>query len=255
MFKLKYLLLFVLFILQFSFLKAQGVDISYDSTASVELQNYKKEVRHLVSYFEHSLNLLGSSETTTQDKDIIIHESFLKAFKSDKVQIEDDLIENRDVITNKNIQSYLKDVDFFFRSVVFTFDIEEVEHFFTEDERLYFKVTLNRNLKGVSIDGDSLNLNKQRYIEVNLNREDKDLKIASIYTTKMSEEEELAQWWNDMSLEWKRYFAKDIHVRDTFTMHDILNISDTLKVYDKIIWSENDTLEINTPTIFSSLKK
>ena len=46
-----------------------------------------------------------------------------------------------------------------------------------------FKVSLSRNLQGITIDGDTVNNNQPRYIEVNLDQENRDLKIASIYTT------------------------------------------------------------------------
>src|SRR5688500_14101299 len=75
-------------------------------TASNE-ENEKK-VRDIVAFLEYLLNTLGSSATSTRDKEVVVRESYTKIFRDDKVQIEDDL-ENREVVTNKNVVAYLKD--------------------------------------------------------------------------------------------------------------------------------------------------
>ena len=86
-----------------------------------QIENYREQIRRLMGFLEFSLNTLGSSETSTREKEIIINESYLKAFLNDKVQIEDDLDENREILTYKDVQAYLKDVDFFFKEATFQF--------------------------------------------------------------------------------------------------------------------------------------
>ena len=86
-----------------------------------EVEEYKAQSQSLISFFEGTLNFLGDPASTVQEKEIVIEESYAKIFVNDQVQVEDDLDENREVPINKNIQAYLKDVDFFFKSAVFTF--------------------------------------------------------------------------------------------------------------------------------------
>ena len=115
-----------LLLLVFSFGFAQNQSTSStpsgqsDAALSEEdIAAYKKQAAQMVSFMEFAFNTLGSSKSEYKDKDIIINQSFLKFFKDAKVQIEDDLVEQRDVVTNKDVQAYLKDIDFFFNEVVF----------------------------------------------------------------------------------------------------------------------------------------
>jgi len=93
-----------------------------------ELEEYKAQTVDLVAYLQFTLNTLGEPSTTANEKDIIINQSYIKLFRDDKVQIEDDLDENRDVVANKDVQAYLKDIDFFFKQVLFEINVEEVSH-------------------------------------------------------------------------------------------------------------------------------
>ena len=148
-----------------------------------ELEDYKKQVSNLVKYVEGTLNFLGDPEQVNVEKQIILEESYLKIFKDDKVQIEDDLDENREVPIHKDVQAYLKDVIFFFRQVHFEFEIADISHFANEDNLHYFRVSFNRMLEGITVTGDSVQSRKARFMEVNLDISSNDLKIASIYTT------------------------------------------------------------------------
>ncbi len=80
-----------------------------------------EKVRDLVAFFQLLLNTLGSSTTSARDKDVVITQSYAKIFRDAKVQIEDDLDEDRKTITNKDVVAYLKDVDFFFTDARFEF--------------------------------------------------------------------------------------------------------------------------------------
>ena len=195
-----------------------------------DIDIYKKEATQLVNYFEYTLNLIGNSKTLAKEKDIIINQSFLKIFLNENVQIEDDLDEYRTVPTNKNVQAYLKDIDFFFTNAEVIFSIEDVSYHLTENNQLYFKFQINRNLIGNLINGDSINTNKIRFIEINLDDAQQDLKIASIYTTKLNEQEELRNWWNSISSEWKKILAQDRMINDSTYLHEIISFTDSAYV-------------------------
>ena len=139
----------------------------------------------MVSFLEYSMNVLGDPSFSAKEKDVVINESYSKIFANDKVQIEDDLDANRDVVTNKDVQAYLKDVDFFFKQVKFEFNIIDIDHSENHEGKLFFTVKLMRSLKGITVESDSMNNDLERYVEINVDEENKDLKIASIYTTKL----------------------------------------------------------------------
>lgn len=193
-----------------------------------EIERYSEDARQMVSYLEKTFNTLGSPNVSVKEKDIIINQSWAKIFADSKVQIEDDLDENREVNINKDVQAYLKDIDFFFKKVVFKFDIEKIEHQINEKNELFFKVTFNRNLRGTTIDGDSVNSNRLRYIEINLTDTDKDLKVASIYTTRLNEKEELRNWWNELPMAWKDFFGSQIVLTEDLRLQEILFYDDSL---------------------------
>jgi hypothetical protein len=221
-----------------------------DSTLSPEeLEEYQTKVRQLVSFLEFSLNTLGEPTSSRSDKDVIINQSFLKAFRDAKVQIEDDLIEDRETPTNKDIQAYLKDVDFFFKSVSFKFDIQDISSFVNDEGKTYFRVTMNRSLKGLKFEGDSIKNNMNRFLEVNLDLSQKDLKIASLYTTRLSEREDLSNWWNGLAPQWKEIFGNNILVSDSLYLGQVDEIIDTTMV------SSGERYEMQVFTVLSALKR
>ncbi len=190
--------------------------------AAEELEEYRLQAEELVNFLEFAMNTVGTAEAAAAEKDIIINQSYTKLFRDEKVQVEDDLDERRDVVTNKDVQAYLKDIDFFFKDVQFEFNISDISHYLNENGQLFFKVTADRNMQGVTIDNDTINSNKVRYIEINLDRLNRDLKIASIYTTRLSEEEELATWWNNMSYEWQATFKREQAIlEDTLSLGQV----------------------------------
>ena len=229
----------------FVFITVCGSAQSDSTLTTAQLEQYTEQSKQLVSYLEGTLNFLGNSNELPSEKDIIYNESYLKMFVDDKVQVEDDLDENREIPLNKDVQAYLKDIDFFFKDVSFTFDIEKVEHLVTDSNILVFKITLNRHLEGVTVDNDSVSNNQLRYIELNLDPFQKDLKIASIYTTKIREKEELRNWWNNMSSDWKNYFGKSIIIYDTVPLNTIAWFSDSSIIAMKWI----DEVSVDTAVI------
>ena len=197
------------------------------------IQNYREQIKRLMGFLEFSLNTLGDPETSTKEKEIIINESYSKAFLSDKVQIEDDLDENREILTYKDVQAYLKDVDFFFKKVEFNYQVQDIQSLTNDEGMTYFKVTANRNLKGETVEGEQVNNNKIRYVEINLDDEEQVLKIASIYTTKLNEAAELMSWWNGMPPEWKSILGSQYVLMDTIKLSqvDVLNDSTILLIH------------------------
>lgn len=196
--------------------------------------DYAQQTREMVSYLEGTLNFLGDPSATVQEKEIIINESYIKIFKDDKVQIEDDLDENRKTSINKDVQAYLKDIDFFFTEARFTFDIQKVEQLVNSNNEIYFKVSLMRKLEAKTIANETVSNTRQRFIEINLDPFQKELKIVSYYTTKINEREELAYWWGSMADEWKDFFGANIMVYDTLPITKVVGITNDAIIINRM---------------------
>ncbi len=207
-----------------------GSLVAQQSTVNLspdEVEAYKTQCTQMIKYLQGTLNFLGDPTNPPAEKEIIINNSYLKIFENDKVQIEGDLDAHRVVPIHKDVQAYLKDVVFFFKKVTFTFHITSIAPMLTQNGRIYFKVTMNRNLKGVTVEGDSIDNNQLRYVEINLDLEKNNLKIASIYTKKLNDDIEIQYWWNHLSPAWKNYFGKSIRVYDSIPLNRIISFSDT----------------------------
>jgi len=220
--------------------------------SSDEIKAYKQKVTELVNYLESTLNFIGDKDAVPREKEIVINESYLKIFKNDKVQIEDDLDENRDVVLYKDVQAYLKDIRFFFRQAQFKFHIVSIEHFINENNQHFFKVTLNRDLDAVTVAGDTVSSRKTRYIEVNLDPEKDDLKIASIYTTRLNEKEEHRLWWNGLNTVWKNIFGTDVFVYDSIELSSVMAIEDSTLLVKHIEPADSLRNELSIEIEFTS---
>jgi len=209
-----------------------------------ELAAYETEIGRMVNYLEETLNFIGNPENTAQEKEIIFSESYAKIFQDDKVQIEDDLDTKRNVNLTKDVQAYLKDIDFFFQNVTFKFDIQKIAKQNKDDGSPYFKVTLNRQLTGKTVNNDTINEVKLRYIEINLDKVNNDLKIASIYTTKVNERESLSHWWNSMPSAWKNYFGGELRINQTIPLQSVMqvNATDFIYTYPEFSVVDGDTI-------------
>jgi hypothetical protein len=179
------------------------------------------KVKNMISFLEFMLNTLGSSKTSARDKEVLVTESYAKIFRDSKVQIEDDLAAKRDVITNKDVPAYLKDVDFFFTDVKFEFTIEDIQDGKQADNNVFYKVKLLRNLRGTTLEGETVNNSMPRYVEVNYNQETQDLKIVSIYTNEFDESVALTYWWNQLSYEWQSVFKRKLKLVDSVQVADL----------------------------------
>ncbi|WP_422358817.1 leucine-rich repeat domain-containing protein [Reichenbachiella sp.] len=190
------------FLLCFTFIAAQA-QVAEDSTRY-------DEARSLVNFYKYMLNTVGSSKSSTRDKEVIISESYKKVFKDQFVQIEDDLALDRKVITNKDVSSYLRDVDFFFDNIQFDFQGIEIEKVELEDDSYYFLASFESTITAVTFDGQSQSQSKKRFIELNLDEQASDLKIVSVYSTKVNREKELQLWWESLSFEWVTIFNQQV---------------------------------------------
>ncbi len=202
-----------------------------------ELNEFTGKVEDQVRFLEYLLNTVGNKETPARDKDVVIRESYLKIFRDAQVQVEDDLLLDRKVVTNKDVTAYLKDIEFFFDNVNFKFKIREVKPSQKENGDVFFVVSLDRTITATGKSGEKINNTKPRFVEVNLETKSQELKIASIYTTKLSRDEELAEWWEILDPNWKiflkdkfqvsEYDSVDVDLLYRFVGMDSLDISGT----------------------------
>jgi Leucine-rich repeat (LRR) protein len=197
---------------------------------NTEVEGHKQKIKDLVDFLEYAVNTIGNGSTPTRDKNIIINQSYLKIFEHGKVQIEDDLNESRDMITRKDVQAYLSDIDFFFKHVEFRFNVEDISHYVNDNDEIYFMVSMTRNMRGVTIENDSVNSMMIRYLEVNFNEEEGDLKIASIYSNRLSVEEELMNWWANLPYPWTDIFYNQIGKSDSMTGSSLIRLMELEKL-------------------------
>jgi len=196
-----------------------------------DIATYENDIKKMVTYLQETFNFIGDPSETTQEKEIIFYQSYAKIFQDDQVQIEDDLDNNRSISLCKDVQAYLKDIDFFFQYAKFTFDVQNIANLYKEDGSPYFKVTMNRKLVAKTVTNDSINDVRTRYIEINLDPKNNSLKIASIYTTKINERQTLQYWWNSMPSAWKNYFAKDLRINDSIPLKSIMQVNENDFIY------------------------
>jgi len=186
-----------------------------------EIAKFENEINSMIAYLEETMNFLGDSTAMPLEKEIVYTESWSKIFIDDKVQIEDDLDVNRKTPINKDVQAYLKDIDFFFKWANFKLDLQSIANGTRDDGSVFFKATLTRHLTGKTVTDEAIDNMKNRYVEINLDRQANSLKIASIYTTKINEKEALRNWWNSLSQNWKNRLGADIKLYDSIPMETV----------------------------------
>ena len=192
---------------------AQAQKLSKD-----EVAKYENEIKAMVTYLEETMNFLGDSTSTALEKEIVFTESLSKVFTDDKVQIEDDLDVNRNTPINKDVQAYLKDIDFFFKWATFKFDVQSISNSTRDDGSVFFKATLTRHLTAMTINDEPVDNVRNRFVEINLDRQNNSLKIASIYTSKINEKEAARNWWNSLSQNWKNRLGSDVMLYDSIPL-------------------------------------
>ena len=203
----RYTFLFILFCLS---IVAQGQTIKGYSTE--QLTELSIKVEDQIRFLEFLLNTVGNSQTSARDKDVIIRESYLKIFQNGKVQVEDDLVFDRKVVTNKDVPAYFRDIEFFYKNIEIKFKIREIKPGQKENGQVFFLASLDRTITATGLNGEKISNIKPRFIEVNLDEKSQELKIASIYTTKISRDDELKAWWTSLDPEWKLYFKSRFQI-------------------------------------------
>lgn len=237
----------------FSFLSVSAQSTDEAKSSKVD-DKYQSDIEFMVKSLKTMLNLLGDSTVSRQDKDQIINTSYLKYFNDDKVQIEDDLDPNRQLPFNKNVQAYLQDVVFFYHNIIFAFTINEITKGLNDKNEIYYKVNMEEHLIGVNLYGEPITEINPRYIEFNHDEKAQEFKIVSIYTTKLSEKEDMAAWWNEMDINWRKYFAPSLFYKDSTSIDSLLIANPFLSVSDTIVNEVGDTIRINTPAFYNSIK-
>lgn len=197
-----------------------------------EVAKYENEIKSMITYLEETMNFIGDSATSAIEKEIVFTESWSKIFIDDKVQVEDDLDNNRTSPINKDVQAYLKDIDFFFKWATFQFDLQSIANNTRDDGTTFFKATLTRHLIAKTINDESVDNVKNRFVEINLDRQNNSLKIASIYTTKINEKEALRNWWDGLSANWKKRLGSDVRLHDSIPMSALGSIAEAEGRYD-----------------------
>jgi hypothetical protein len=234
--------LFVIFLLgAFSNVSAQDLG----GYTKQEIKDLSQKVEDQVQFLEYFFNTVGSQDTPARDKDVIIRESYKKIFRDGKVQVEDDLLLDRKVITNKDVTAYLKDIEFFFKDAAFKFKVREVKPFLRDNGELSFIVSMDRTLTATGLNKEKITNTKQRFVEINVDKRSNELKIASIYTTKLSRDIELQEWWASLSFTWEDYFRKKIGLSETdsITVENLYKISSI----DSINFAGNNFVQDLTP--------
>jgi len=200
-----------------------GLCMSLQAFAQAPDEKWAADIRRMVDWYSFALNLLGSDSAFTADKETIVRESYQRIFRDSKVLIEDDLIENRREVTNKEVQAYLRDVDFFFKRVQFQHNVGRIERKTNQMGRPYFLVETQRILKAVDLDGKIIENRKPRFFEIELNEQKQVLYIVSVYTSRKGLEEDLVQWWQALTPPWKSYVSSGIALpENTGFLADIL---------------------------------
>jgi len=230
------------FIIFLFFLSASGFAQTIKGYTKDEIDSYSSKVEDQVRFLEYLLNTIGSKETSARDKDVVIRESYLKIFRDGQVQVEDDLLLDRKVVTNKDVTSYLKDIEFFYKDINFKFKIREVKPFQKDDGSVFFVASLDQTITAIGTRNEKVSNTKPRFVEVNLQEKSGELKIASIYTTKLSRDEELTAWWSGINSQWKKYFKTrfglsdydsiDVNQLYRFVTVDSLDLSGTTTILD-----------------------
>jgi Leucine-rich repeat (LRR) protein len=143
--------------------------------------------------------------------------------------------------------AYLADVDFFFKGARFTYMVQDVNVMKNDIGQTYFKITANLNLRVLTVSGDSVSSNKVRYIEVNYDDSKQEIKIVSIYTTKLNERDDMRNWWNGLPAAWKQVFGKGIQVDAAITLAQVSFFNDTVATVN------GDRVVLDAPRFYSQL--
>jgi Leucine-rich repeat (LRR) protein len=201
-------------------LKAQTTKLSDD-----DLRVLKGQAQQMIGFFEYQQNILGDPESTLHEKQVVINESYKKSFADSLVQIEDDLDPTRKFPIFKDVQDYLKDIDFFFKSAVFSYDIIEMKQGYNQNNELFFTVLTKRKISATDVKNNKIDNYQNRYFELNYDEANQILKIASIYTTSPEDKTNWKVWWANLPFVWKSFFTQKYNLGDSLSATDIQNLN------------------------------
>lgn len=201
---------------------AQTPQSTEEKLDSITWKTYDAQARQLVSFVEFMFNTLGDPLTPVQEKQRIINQSYLKVFRDSEVQLEDDLIPDRSTVVHKAVSAYLKDIDFFFEQVAFTYTIVDVQYSYRENGLPFLLFETQRMLAGKDYQGQSLQNQQIRYVEININPAVDDMKIVSMYANPFPQQPQLEAWWKGLSMDWKRRFAPFMWIDDTISFSTLM---------------------------------
>ena len=207
------------------------------------LQTKKEEVEGLISLYRFMLNTIGSTSTPVSEKETIINDSYRKVFRDEEVQIEDDLVTGRDVLLNKSVKGYLRDVDFFFKKISFDFVDQELSVETNEVGDPYFKIKFVCNLNAIDLNDSLVNRTYDRFVEIN-DFGDQGLKIVSIYTVGSDPVQQMIDWWVSLDAGWQEIFLDKLEV-DSISQESLRK----LVTFDTLDLDGNEWIEDISPLI------
>lgn len=210
---------------------------NYAQQLSVSAET-KSQITQIVSYLEYSLNVMGDAEMEIADKEVISNESYLRIFSYPNVQIEDDLSEHRSQPIYKNVQAYLRDISFFFQKAQFELKIISIEKKLNTENQPYYLVSAQQKINAITKSNQKFSSSKTRFIELNPSGQI-DLKIVSIYSTKLLQVDDNIQWWDKLSNNWKKEFAKYITLSEGFTLANLMETQGTFNWKESYEWIDN----------------
>ncbi len=187
-----------------------NADAQSQSNDQELLNEYEPNLGQMVSFLGKIYNTLGSDKATAKEKNTIHESSYLKVFKNERVQIEDDLFAGRSTLVIKDVKSYLQDIDIFYRKASFELNIVEKKVITNVKNQTFFKLVVNQTLNGTTTNGKSVSMEKIRFIEIELDQSNRDLKISSIYSKVVNKNQSLDKWWESLTFEWKVIFQRAI---------------------------------------------
>jgi len=223
-----------------------------DTLSIDDLKVFKGQAQQMVGFFEYQQNILGDEEATLREKQIIISASYKKSFADSLVQIEDDLDPKRKFSIFKDIQDYLKDIDFFFKKAEFSYDIIDIKHAYNQKDELYFTVSTKRKLTATNLKGKKIENYQNRYFDMNYDTTTQGLKIVSVYTNNPEERTDWQSWWQNLPIVWKSYFKEKYSFADSLTAND-RDILNKLTALD--ISGRTDIEDLKPLSFFKNLKE
>ncbi len=160
---IKYKLLFILG------LYSMGLN-AQNSISQAELDYVKDRCQSLLGTYEYMTNFIGDLKTPSEERNLMIKESYSYVFLDDQVMVEDDLIQNRTKKRNLKIKDYLNNVYLYYKDtgVKFQFSNINISEVFRK-EYMFALIYFDIEITGESIiENKMINNVHSRVAEVKL---------------------------------------------------------------------------------------